>query len=125
MQMREWRSVIGGADANSYSIPGRGDDKAWQFSPGPYEGMAVLFRPTREPLRFQRDPAMGWHRFIKGGLEIENIPEYHRTLIFRPSNRLLAERLNFRLKRSQQTADFAFTAEKATVGDGRFHRQLA
>ena len=89
--------MIGG-DAKSYSIPGRGDDKAWQFSPAAYEGAAVLFRPTREPLGFQKDPAMGWRRLVKGALEIETIPGYHRTLIFRPSNRLLAERLNSRLK---------------------------
>jgi thioesterase domain-containing protein len=98
-QITEWRSIIAGASgAVPYSLPGRDGDRGWEFLPGPYEGPAVLFRPTREPLGFQRDPAMGWGRFIKGGLEIENIRGYHRSLIFKPANRLLGERLNSRLQ---------------------------
>jgi acyl-CoA synthetase (AMP-forming)/AMP-acid ligase II/thioesterase domain-containing protein len=97
-QITEWRSVIAGASAHPYSLPGRDSDRGWDFLPGQHEGSAVLFRPTREPLGFQRDPGMGWGRFIKGGLEIENIRGYHRSLIFKPANRLLGERLNFRLQ---------------------------
>jgi hypothetical protein len=47
---------------------------------------------------------MGWSRFIAGGLEIENVRGYHRSLIFRPCHQMLAERLNYRLRRSQQAA---------------------
>lgn len=101
-QMREWRSSVSRVGTGSYSLPGRNNDGEWQFLPGSYAGSAVLFRPTREPLGFQRDPSMGWSRFVQGRLDIESIRGYHRALIFKPCNRLLAERLNWHLKRCQQ-----------------------
>jgi acyl-CoA synthetase (AMP-forming)/AMP-acid ligase II/acyl carrier protein len=101
-QMSEWRSLSGGRRP-SYSLPGLDDDD-WQYCPAPYVGSAVLFLPSREPLGFQRDPAMGWDRFVKGKLDIERIKGYHRTLIFKPSHRLLAEKLNFHLKRRGQAS---------------------
>jgi acyl-CoA synthetase (AMP-forming)/AMP-acid ligase II/thioesterase domain-containing protein len=105
-QLNEWRMLAGRKwehRADAGSLPGRENDGDWQFHPAPYEGPAVLFRPTREPLGYLEDPAMGWRRFIAGGLEIESISGYHRTLIFRPCHRLLAERLNYHLRRYQQS----------------------
>jgi hypothetical protein len=46
---------------------------------------------------------MGWSRLVTGGLDIENIRGYHRTLIFKPGNRLLAERLNGHLRKRRIT----------------------
>jgi thioesterase domain-containing protein len=104
-QLDEWRSLAGqnrSLRAGSYSLPGREDDEDWQFQPDSYMGPAVLFRPTREPFGFKKDPAMGWNRFIAGGLEIEHVRGYHRSLIFRPCHKLLAERLNYHLRKCQQ-----------------------
>jgi thioesterase domain-containing protein len=101
-QLREWRSAVRGASAGSYSLPGRDNDRDWQYLPGSYAGSAVLFRPTREPLGFQRDLSMGWSRLVKGRFDIERIPGYHRTLIFNPGNRLLAARLSSHLKRCRK-----------------------
>jgi hypothetical protein len=96
-QLSEWRSLTRGA-AVPYSLPGREKDDDWQYHPDSYPGSAVLFRPTAEPLGFQRDPSMGWSRFVKGRLDIEAIKGYHRTLIFNPRRRLLAEKLNLHLR---------------------------
>ncbi len=106
-QVDEWRSLAGRSRSyhtGSYSLPGREDDGDWRYHPAPYADSAVLFRPTREPLGFGKDPAMGWGSFIAGGLEIENIRGYHRSLIFRPCHQVLAERLNYHLRKRQQTA---------------------
>jgi acyl-CoA synthetase (AMP-forming)/AMP-acid ligase II/thioesterase domain-containing protein len=82
------------------ALPGREDDWEWQYSPGKYPGSAVLFRASRTPLGFEEDIAMGWNRFIEGTLEIERIQGYHRSLIFEPSCRRLAVRLNIHLHRA-------------------------
>jgi acyl-CoA synthetase (AMP-forming)/AMP-acid ligase II/thioesterase domain-containing protein/acyl carrier protein len=104
-QMNEWRLLAGrkwARRADAGLLPGRENDGDWQFHPAPYEGPAVLFRPTREPHGYKKDPAMGWRSFIGGGLEIECISGYHRSLIFKPCHRLLAERLNYHLRRYQK-----------------------
>lgn len=103
----EWSSLASRSwspGAGSYSLPGRENDKDWRYHPAPYEGPAVLFRPTREPVGFRRDPAMGWRSFIAGGLEIENVRGYHRSLIFSPWHQMLADRLNYHLRRCQQAS---------------------
>jgi acyl-CoA synthetase (AMP-forming)/AMP-acid ligase II/thioesterase domain-containing protein/acyl carrier protein len=100
-ELRFTIDVIKSPAPSSYALPGREDDRDWQFCPGSYSGSAVLFRPTRQPLGFKRDPAMGWDRFVGGRLEIERINGYHRKLIFNPWVRSLAERLSLRLRQAQ------------------------
>jgi acyl-CoA synthetase (AMP-forming)/AMP-acid ligase II/thioesterase domain-containing protein/acyl carrier protein len=103
-QVRELCFITGGIKApgpSSYSLPGQEDDRDWQYRPGSYSGSAVLFRPTREPLGFRTDPAMGWSQLVGGRLDIERISGYHRSLIFQPRVRTLAERLSLRLRQAQ------------------------
>ncbi len=91
------RTLTRGTDPDFRGLPGREHDPDWRYDPPPFPGPAILFRPTREPLGFERDPAMGWSGFIDGRLEVENVPGYHRSLIYKPGYRFLAERLNARL----------------------------
>lgn len=88
------KTLLPGTMASSLSLPGREKDAAWGYDPLPYQGAAVILRPTYEPLGFAREVAMGWDRFIEGGLRIEAVPGYHRSLIFEPRLRSLAEKLN-------------------------------
>ncbi len=83
-----------GTGASSSSLPGREKDAAWGYEPLSYQGTAIILRPTHEPLGFAREEAMGWDRFIEGGVRIEAVPGYHRSLIFEPRLRSLAEKLN-------------------------------
>lgn len=76
-------------------------DQIREYRPNIFPGKTVLFRPSREPLGFQRDPQFGWQPLISGGLKIEDIPGYHRTLIFKPRIRFLAEKLKQHLIESQ------------------------
>ncbi len=97
----ELRSMVHGAKTLSpepYSLPGRESDRDWRYRPAPYPGPAVLFRPTAEPLGFEKSPAMGWDGLINGPLEIEPVNGYHRSLIFKPHNRSLATTLSRRLR---------------------------
>jgi acyl-CoA synthetase (AMP-forming)/AMP-acid ligase II/thioesterase domain-containing protein/acyl carrier protein len=102
-QLGELRSAVRGLRSQSrslYSLPGRETDSDWDYRPVPYPGSAVLFRPTRQPLGFRRNPDMGWGRFISGRLDVEPVPGYPRGLIFKPHCFLLADRLNARLRRA-------------------------
>ena len=94
------RTPIGRSRSSPPALPGRESDADWRFDPAPYTGSAVLIRPGREPWGFRRDPSMGWDRFISGGLIVENIIGYHRSLIFKPHDRLLAATLDRHLRRA-------------------------
>jgi amino acid adenylation domain-containing protein len=63
------------------------------YHPQVYHGSAVLFRPTKQPLGYRRDPLMGWGSLVAGGLKVEEVPGYHRTLLFGAGIRLLADRI--------------------------------
>jgi thioesterase domain-containing protein/acyl carrier protein len=92
------KTLIPGTAASPLSLPGREKDSEWGYAPPPYPGPAVLLRPTHEPLGFGKEAAMGWDRFIGGGLVIEAVRGYHRSLIFEPRLRSLAEKLDSSLR---------------------------
>ncbi len=89
--------------------PQRGSmqDLLARYRPRAYGGRAVLFRPVREPLGCQRDRGMGWEGLVTGGLEIVEVPGYHRTLVFRPWNYVLAARLRKCLCEAQEAGGWA------------------
>jgi len=94
------RTPVGGSRSGVPTLPGRENDAAWRYDPAPYPGSAVLIRPGREPWGFRREPAMGWDKFVSGGLVVENVGGYHRSLIFKPHDRLLAATLDRHLRRA-------------------------
>lgn len=94
------KAPIGGSSSGVPALPGRENDAAWRFDPRPFPGSAVLIRPGREPWGFRREPAMGWDKFVSGRLVVENIGGYHRSLIFKPHDRLLAMTLDRHLRRA-------------------------
>jgi acyl-CoA synthetase (AMP-forming)/AMP-acid ligase II/thioesterase domain-containing protein/acyl carrier protein len=84
----------------SLFLPGREDDREWNYRPGPYEGPAELFCPSRQPLGFEEEPSLGWERFIRGPLTVLKVPGYHRSLIFEPRVRTLAAKLMAGLRKA-------------------------
>jgi thioesterase domain-containing protein/acyl carrier protein len=81
------------APGRSLFLPGREEDRTWEYHPEAYAGPVVVFRPSREPLGFQKAPMLGWERYIKGGIKTVQVPGYHRSLIFEPSVRSLGGKL--------------------------------
>jgi len=73
------------------------DNRLWNllaaYEPQVYAGGAILFRPTWAPLGYVSDPKRGWGRLVAGGLEVVEVPAYHRTVTFGPRNGILAARL--------------------------------
>jgi len=51
----------------------------WSYRPGPYAGRAVLIRPSNH--RNARDPALGWRRYVQGGLEVRTLAGSHGDLV--------------------------------------------
>lgn len=96
--LRLAKTLMPGTTGSSSSLPGRENDAVWEYDPRPYQGAAVLLKPNKEPLGFGREAAMGWDRIIEGRIEIEVVPGYHRSLIFEPRLRSLAEKLNSSLR---------------------------
>jgi len=81
-------------------LPGREEDWRWAYHPKSYPGRASVFRPSREPLGFERAPYLGWEKFVAGGISCKSIPGYHRTLIFEPRVRHLGRSLMESLKKA-------------------------
>jgi thioesterase domain-containing protein/acyl carrier protein len=58
-----------------------------------YPGKMTLFRASIQPIRYYRDPQMGWGGLAAGGLEIYEVPSYDGSIVQEPCVRVLAERL--------------------------------
>jgi oxalate---CoA ligase len=94
------RKPAGGSRAEGPALSGREEDAAWSYAPAPYAGSVVLIRPEREPWGFRKESAMGWDKYVSGELVVERVRGYHRSLIFKPHDRLLAAMLDRHLRRT-------------------------
>jgi thioesterase domain-containing protein len=65
-----------------------------RYRPSVYAGRLTLFRPSEDPVS-ARDggPEFGWAGFATEGLEVEEVPGSHETLVKQPNARVVAERL--------------------------------
>lgn len=82
------------------TLAGFGGSPESGHRPSPYDGNALLLRPSREPIGFERESALGWDRLIKG-LRVVTIGGYYRTLIYPPRVRRLAVVLEAHLRKAQ------------------------
>ncbi len=90
------------APGRSLFLPGREEDRFWEYHPGAYSGPVVVFCPSRVPHGFQKTPMLGWERYVRGRIKTIHIPGYHRSLIFEPSVRRLGRELTDCLKSAVQ-----------------------
>jgi thioesterase domain-containing protein len=74
------RALQSVTQANKYALR--------DYGPQAYGGRVTLFKATQ-----RRDPLMGWGPLATGGLEIHEVPGTHRTMVFEPHVRTLAEKL--------------------------------
>ena len=75
------------------------------YRPQVYSGQAVLFRSEYQSLYVDRYPELGWRDLITGGIEIQDLPGNHITLMQEPNVRVMIERLEYYIKRASQLAE--------------------
>jgi amino acid adenylation domain-containing protein len=66
------------------------------YTPSAYAGRAVVFRTAGRGEEV--DPLPGWHRLVADGLEVEDVPGDHWSLLREPHVETLAERVAARLE---------------------------
>lgn len=71
------------------------------YEPKPYGGSVTLFRASVQGYGIVPEPTLGWGKLVAQGLEIIEVPGYHGSIIREPRVRLLAEKLNQCLQRTQ------------------------
>jgi thioesterase domain-containing protein/acyl carrier protein len=55
-----------------------------QYRPGPYRGHLTLLRCRTHPLVHRANPDLGWSRWVKGRVEIRDLPGAHDTVFLEP-----------------------------------------
>jgi thioesterase domain-containing protein len=87
------------------------------YIPQSYPGQLTLFQATERPQGFDNEPGLGWSHWVTGGVEYYEIPGFHLNMMEEPQVRLVAEKLQYGLDKSQaeqkQLID-KFTKEKNT-----------
>ncbi|MBW4493512.1 MAG: amino acid adenylation domain-containing protein [Oscillatoria princeps RMCB-10] len=69
------------------------------YVPQVYPGRLTLFRALERPTAEYYDPLLGWGGLAAGGVEIQEVPGHHVTMMFEPYVRVLAEKLKACLER--------------------------
>jgi amino acid adenylation domain-containing protein len=82
------------------------EDQIWRagqnYQPEIYDGDVTLFRATLQPLGIEPDETLGWREFVGGNLEIHDVPGHHGSIVVEPYVAVLAEKLEFCLKKAQR-----------------------
>jgi len=71
---------------------------ALSYRPQPYPNSMALFR-TCDPSRKTTDSTLGWSELATGGVDVNQVPGNHLTMLREPSVQVLAERLQHYLAR--------------------------
>jgi aspartate racemase len=73
---------------------------AQHYRPAPYAGNAILFRATLRDPRGRQGLFLGWERFVRGGIEVLEIPGEHSSLVREPGVAVVAAILRERIDRA-------------------------
>jgi hypothetical protein len=93
-------------DENGYAhlAAKRINDRALnRYSPQPYSGRVVLFRPRGYFLGLD-DPDFGWGDILRPGLEVYLLPFYPKAMLVEPFVQILAREMNCRLNGNTRSA---------------------
>jgi acyl transferase domain-containing protein/thioesterase domain-containing protein len=81
-------------------------DAYTSYQPTPYDGDAVLFRPTNGfVLGVDIGPLNGWRSLVNGTIELDQCPGDHMTMCEQPNVRVLARRLRAYLRRQSREVE--------------------
>ena len=73
------------------------------YGAGNYSGNATLFKTAETSAVYSRESnAMGWEELITGGLEVEELPGTHQSIVRNPYVGMLASRLRAHLSEAQR-----------------------
>src|SRR5262249_27765816 len=67
------------------------------YRPQVYAGDAALFLTRELAAERSYDQTVGWGKLVRGGLEIQDIPGNHATMMIEPHLRVLTKKLRARL----------------------------
>ncbi|HEY9665321.1 MAG TPA: non-ribosomal peptide synthetase, partial [Coleofasciculaceae cyanobacterium] len=70
------------------------------YEPHIYPGKITLFRSLLRLASYYDDPQMGWGELAAGGVEIQEVPGKHITMLSEPHVRVLAEKLQASLDKN-------------------------
>jgi thioesterase domain-containing protein len=90
------------------------------YIPETYEGRVTLFHAADHPNPQPgpaMDPTLGWGSFARGGVEIDEVPGTHFTMIQLPHARTLAARLRSHLERTTATSEAYFMWPEGMTSD--------
>jgi amino acid adenylation domain-containing protein len=91
------------------------NDAATNYAPGIYDGRVIVFR-AEESLAFEpalreafgsegeREPDLGWQKYVSQPIEVINVPGDHVTMITSPNVQTLAAQLARRVVQKEQLA---------------------
>jgi thioesterase domain-containing protein len=65
---------------------------------GSYSGKITLFRTAATAAYFSKDSSMGWGKLAAGGVQIEDLPGTHHSIVRKPHVQILASLLNAHLR---------------------------
>jgi amino acid adenylation domain-containing protein len=65
---------------------------------GSYGGKVTLFRTAATATYFSEDHTMGWEELADGGVQVEDVPGTHNTMVRTPHVKTLASRLSTHLR---------------------------
>lgn len=83
----------------------------WDYEPKVYPGRITLFRTSEQPHDSIPAPDLGWGRLAAGGVEIQEVPGDHISMIDDPHVQALARRLRACIDRVQERGAAAASAE--------------
>ena len=73
------------------------------YSGGNYGGKATLFKTAETSFIYSSEGnAMGWEELITGGVQAEDLPGTHHTIVKKPHVEVLASRLRTHLDEAQR-----------------------
>jgi len=75
------------------------------YRPRPYDGNVVVFRCADYRATSYKDRDGGWREFVKGSLEVYEIPGEHLAILSEPNVQALAEKLKVCLRRELQRSE--------------------
>jgi amino acid adenylation domain-containing protein len=73
-----------------------------EYVPQPYPGRVTLFRASRQPAGYNNAYDLGWGELAGGGLEINEVPGEHGSIVVEPRVGTLAQKLKRCIEKSQE-----------------------
>jgi thioesterase domain-containing protein len=80
----------------------------------------ALFKAEKQPLGIVPDPTLGWGEFIKGDLDIHEIPGHRLGILSEPRVQITAAKLKEALEKADRTAS---VLPHEWIGEGDYFAQ--